>query len=468
MKRLGMIALACALASCGGKSGTITLTIVTSPTDDPFGAAAQVRVTVTGGSVQTFPVTNGMFDVKLNQMPGSSVEPIIVEALDAGGNLLGWGETSPVSLVAADAAYAVFIGRPGRFSTAPGALPSARSEMAVAAVPLLGMVVAGGRDATGNPLKSTALYDVREHTVIQTADMSEARAGAAGMFNSGLTAAVFGGSSAVGPGAFGMPSATVELFDPTAGSGNGLWAPLPADMTDARSRADATLLGSGATLITGGADGNGAPLGTAAQVTADSAPRLAAMGPMVAPRLGHAVAAVTFPDGPGAILFGGLPAGSTAPNCERLLGQSFSQYTLTGVTSRTGTTATTLPNGSVLFAGGHDDTGALASGFLIQPTVPPTIGLLPSLMSSPRDGHTATLLGNDVLLCGGVDASGKALGTCDLIDGQSFGIKETISLAHPRHGHVAALLVTGNVLIAGGLLADGTPTDSIEIFTPNR
>src|SRR5438094_1635295 len=117
------------------------------------------------------------------------------------------------------------------------------------------------------------------------------------MFNSGLRAAVFGGSSAAGAGSFAMPSATVELFDPTAGSGNGLWAPLPADMVDARSHAAATLLGSGSTLISGGADSNGQPLATAAQVTADASPRLAAMGPMQAPRLGHAAAAVTFPDG---------------------------------------------------------------------------------------------------------------------------------------------------------------------------
>ena len=47
MKRIVIAALALVgITACGGKSGTLTLNLVTSPGDDPFADAAQVRFTV--------------------------------------------------------------------------------------------------------------------------------------------------------------------------------------------------------------------------------------------------------------------------------------------------------------------------------------------------------------------------------------------------------------------------------------
>jgi hypothetical protein len=190
---------------------------------------------------------------------------------------------------------------------------------------------------------------------------------------------------------------------------------------------------------------------------------------MVAPRLDHAVAPAHFPGGDGALLVGGLPDGSTAPVAERLIGQSFSSYDVPGLENRVRATATTLSTGVVLVLGGKTvgaNGTALASGVAIIPGDPAMVTALPSALSSAREGHTATLVGKDVLVCGGADASGTLVASCDLLDGATYGIKATVPLATPRRDHTAIALETGPVLIAGGKGADGAPLKSIEIYTP--
>ena len=56
-----------AVAACGGKSGTLTLTIVVSPRDDPFVDASSVRFTVGDRThVTTVPVSGGHFTYKIS------------------------------------------------------------------------------------------------------------------------------------------------------------------------------------------------------------------------------------------------------------------------------------------------------------------------------------------------------------------------------------------------------------------
>jgi hypothetical protein len=138
--------------------------------------------------------------------------------------------------------------------------------------------------------------------------------------------------------------------------------------------------------------------------------------------------------------------------------------------NRTGASATTLNDGRVLIAGGHDDSGAaLATALVIQPvTLPPTVMAIAGAFSTPRDGHSVTKLANgDLLACGGGPA-GTPSQSCDLIDGTSLQIKTTIMMGYARTNHSAVLLETGQVLIAGGVGPDGNPLGALEIFTPTR
>jgi hypothetical protein len=297
--------------------------------------------------------------------------------------------------------------------------------------------------------------------------MEVARAGGIAASSTSVQGWAYGGATSVGFGTPGTPQSTIELFDPTTGLG--VWADLPTDTFTARSFMNGTVLASGDTLISGGVDGNGMPLGSAALVNPSGAIRLSAIAtPMAAARAGHAVAAAHFSDGDGAVVYGGLPVGSTSPVAERLVGQTFTAYGL-GVTepNLTNATATTMPNGDVLILGGTADDGTVSSsGIVITPGVtPPTVKTIPNALSAARVGHTATISGSVLVVCGGADNTGTLQGSCDLIDTSSYAIQATVPLATPRRNHVSQLLETGDVVIAGGIGSDGNPLSSIELFT---
>lgn len=467
MKRL--LALALLLAGCGGKSGTISLQVVVSPGDDPFADAAQVRFTVGDAMhVTTVPVQMGHFDFKVSNKPTNMTGPIIVEALDAQGAVVARGQTPVLLLEAMDQGpISVWVGRVGKFQPAAAALPKAVADVSAAMVPGLGVLFAGGHDATGSTLSDTEVYDIYTHTVISTSPLTKAVAGGAAAPVSGVKAVLWGGATAAGVHATGAPDATFSLFDPTVGTG--VWSPLQSDMLTPRSYANVTALSSGDLLITGGADDAGNPVGTAGLVNPDGAVRLAAIpSPMVAPRLGHAVAPAKFPDGDGAILFGGLAPGATGPVAERLVGQAFTAYDVGAQDNRVNATATLMPSGDVLVLGGKTAAGAQASGLVISPTAPSaTVTPLPNALSVAREGHTASLTGNELLVCGGADASGALQASCDVLDAMTYALVRTIPLSVGRRDHVAAVLETGTVLLAAGTGADGAPLGSIELYTPS-
>jgi hypothetical protein len=107
-----------------------------------------------------------------------------------------------------------------------------------------------------------------------------------------------------------------------------------------------------------------------------------------------------------------------------------------------------------------------ASGFVIDPsTTPPTVTPLPNALSVARTQHTANLIGQDILVCGGADETGKAHAHCDLLDSTTFAVKSMVALADARRGHSALNLETDLVVIAGGFNDAGQPLPSMEIYT---
>ncbi len=472
MTRIVLAALSLlAITACGGKSGTLTLSIVVSPGDDPFADAASARITVgtSGNHITTVPVSMGHFTYKVSFKPDNSTGPVLVEALDNSGAVIAHGQTPNLLLDAVDQGpIAVWVGRPGRVAPAAAMLATALTETASTYIPGLGILYAGGRDNTAAPTANTEIYDVFTQQIIQTAAMEQARAGGvAAALPGGVQSVVYGGSTASGFGNASTTNGTIELFDPTVGLG--VWAALPIDTFPPRAYPTKIVLSSGGIVVSGGVDNNGNALSSAGLINPMGAVMLSTLAsPMAAGRVGHAAAAATFPDGAGAILFGGLPAGVTGmPVAERLLGQGFSPYDVGAQENRINATATTMPNGDVLILGGKTSAGAQASGIVLTPTAPSaTVTPLPAALSVAREGHTASLTGNDLVVCGGADATGTLQPTCDILDGMTYAIKATVPLATARRGASAEVMETSLVVIAGGIGVDGAPTASMEIYTP--
>ncbi len=119
---------------------------------------------------------------------------------------------------------------------------------------------------------------------------------------------------------------------------------------------------------------------------------------------------------------------------------------------RTGQTITMLRDGRVLLTGGDKNAGfrsQLASAEIYDPGSG-TFSATGS-MSTPREGHTATMLRDGrVLVAGGSPNGIQTTGSAEIYDPVSGRFSNTGHLNQPRVAHVAALLGTGEVLIAGG------------------
>jgi Galactose oxidase, central domain/Kelch motif len=161
-------------------------------------------------------------------------------------------------------------------------------------------------------------------------------------------------------------------------------------------------------------------------------------------------------------------------------------------------TATLLPNGKVLVAGGLGD-GANEVPTSTSPPVlssaelyDPTTGTFTATgsMLVPRTNHTATLIsGGRVLIVGGIQDikgggpqnfpnngaypySGKGLVTAEIYDMATGTFTATGSMSTARYGHTATLLTDGTVLIAGGVRSSdgfdgGVSTATVEIYDPS-
>ena len=117
---------------------------------------------------------------------------------------------------------------------------------------------------------------------------------------------------------------------------------------------------------------------------------------------------------------------------------------------RFGPTATRLPDGRVLVAGGGEGIDTAETYDAASRSWSHT-----GRMTVPRTGHTATLLPNGtVLVAGGMEGDNGAQNSAEVYDPATGVWTPTGSMAEARSMHVAALLPNGRVLVAGG----GDPT----------
>ncbi len=270
----------------------------------------------------------------------------------------------------------------------------------------------------------------------------------------------------------GFPYA--ELYDPVARSFT-----TTGSMTSARTFHTASLLPNGKVLVSGGFDeghpdqplpessaelydpatGSFTPAGTMGTARADHTATLLPNGKvLIAGGAAHQ------------IVDGGFPFFGSGFAESEVYDPATNSFTRTGAMSaaRFAHTATLLPNGKVLIAGGlpSDSAGALLTAELYDPATGTFIAT--GNMGTPRGAHTATLLANGkVLVSGGlmsVDATATAP-SAELYDPATGNFTPTGSMTEARERHTATLLPDGRVLIVGGNSVTDTLT-SAEIYDP--
>ena len=124
-------------------------------------------------------------------------------------------------------------------------------------------------------------------------------------------------------------------------------------------------------------------------------------------------------------------------------------------------TTTTLPNGTVLAAGGCGGSGPLASSERYDASSGTWFAGPP--MSTARYGHSANLLANGrVLVAGG--ASGSVLASSELYDPVTDTFSSTGSMTTERYEFSTVMLTDGRILAIGG--SNSVP-GSTEIYDPS-
>jgi len=162
---------------------------------------------------------------------------------------------------------------------------------------------------------------------------------------------------------------------------------------------------------------------------------------------------------------------STSSNGAGLYDSATGQFSGTGnmLVSRGGHTATLLANGKVLIAGGADQ-GTTGTGVASAELYDPGTGTFTQTgsMAVGRFLHTATLLQNGkVLIVGGALTSASApVATAEVYDPATGSFTKTGAMAKARERHTATLLADGKVLIVGGTTSTGAAATA-EVYDPS-
>ncbi len=321
-----------------------------------------------------------------------------------------------------------------------------------------GKVLIAGGTKFGGVSGASELYDPATGLFTKTVSLATARSQAAAVVLLSGKALIVGGVD--GSGA----SASAEIYDPATG----LFAST-GSLTQARWGATASVLQDGKVLIAGGFNWSSGTLNTAELYDPASDVFTPVSSPLVNARTG--ATAVALPSGK-VLLEGGSDNSGGVTGAE-LYDPATGLFTATGSLSevRNGATATLLTSGKVLVAGGCSNGSppfftrdASASAEVYDPKT----GLFTPTgdLNDPRCNATASVLPNGkVLIAGGDDSSGS-LARSELYDPATGRFARTADLATARTQAVAVVLRSGKALIVGGTPNWAGTLGWSELYTP--
>jgi hypothetical protein len=430
--RVALVVAILTVLACGGTTGTVQVDLVTAPGSHVLDAVQRLRLTITEPGqphqvVEAARTATG-FDVALEVSASEVSGALIVEGFDASDALVACGQSPKFPFAAINATIAVYLAPPRSIELAPVALEAPHSQVSGTSLGY-GVVLAGGRDATGAPSTTIAIYNAYDHSIVRGMPLLAPRTGLA------LAA---GGSGAVylfgGTGPDGQPVGTLWRFDTTVAP-NGAYSVLPEQAGFARTDQSMVPVGPESFLITG-------------------APPLALAGGSLAPRtdiaaLPAAGAAVVPADGIPTAIFVGA----------QLVRFRQDAFDTIGGEGGGDAAAAALPDGRVVVIGGGDPAPSRAA--LVIDGATGIVTVLPDALATARARPSLAATSRYLVVAGGTDVSGAAIATAEVLDATTLAPIATLPIL-ARTGVFAAALPSDQVMLVGG-----TPASAqIELFTP--
>lgn len=422
--------------------------------NSPPSQSAELYDPTTGLFTGTGPMSTGRTDHTATLLPNGMV--LVVAGRNSVGSLALCDLYDPAS---------------GTF-TPTGSLSVPRNLHTSTALPNGLVLVAGGAKDTAGNLASAELYNPQTGMFSATGSMSVSRHYHTSILLPNGKVLIVGGWHSTITEQF--VTASSELFDPATTTFESTGSTIQA-----RSAHSATLMPNGFVMVTGGAR-TGIFL-SSAELYDPQEPN-----PGVSNLLGTSICksslhtSVLMPNGK-ILIAGGYFGAVAKPHLTSLavfdpINQSVN-FPSTMTDGRSSHTATLLPNGKILIAGGEGETSQHNAIPLNKTEIFDSYNLTCTVntqMTSSRSSHTATILSDGrVLFCGGESYTGpnvplvSTVMTAELYNsnlGIFTQIAGTINFA--RMKHTSTKLPNGKVLITGGLVPNEGPSLSAELFDP--
>jgi len=348
--------------------------------------------------------------------------------------------------------------------TQTGSMQGAREQHSATLLPDGDVLVAGGLNEGGFccsqfEYSSAELYNPASGTWTPTASMAVKHAGQTATLLPGGWVLVAGGGTPV-----------AEIYEP----GPGIWVS-PGAMSTTRTHQTATLLPNGRVLMAGGDGPDGQPLSTAEEFLAGNGPLVTVTPGSIAfggQLVGTVSAAhfykVTNVGTAGLVVTGATVSGKNPGDFRVHTGCAGAPVPPGGtctVAVRFAPSSTSLRTAAISVSDNAplSPQGVPVTGFGGGPDAWTPVGP----MTTAREHFTATLLPDGkVLMAGGQSQTAASLASAELYNPATRSFSPTGSLNTARSDPAAALLPDGKVLVTGGLSGNFISLASAELYNP--